>query len=350
MTLKGDKVLEMRKLDKFQTQVAGTGLLGLIRGYQQATFLYQAFRTGVFDYLTAEPQSTEALAARMGCQSDRMGYLLDALTAMELAEKEGDRYRSTPQAAVYLRGDSSYFIGDLLDMEFSVQQGKSWEMLGPWLKGESNQEDHHPQAVFQPAFVRAMAQGVLSDNSVVQAVEMISHHPCFAGSRNVLDLGGGHGLFSLALQSIKPDLNITVFDLPQVKDVTNKYAQDFGGEVGFQPGNFYEDELPCNQDIVLAFDILHPVPTAQKEEVFAKVHKSLKSGGYLFYKLWFLDETRTKPRRAALFSLKCKITNNNSHVYTCLEAQAMLEKIGFKVEDNLPVGDNCSTILAARKE
>lgn len=342
--------MEIRELDRFQTKVAGTDLLGLIRGYQQANFLYQAFRAGVFDYLTTEPQSAEVLAAKMGFLSDRMGYLLDALTAMELAEKEGFRYRSTPQAAVYLRGDSRYFIGDLLDMEFSVQQGKNWGMLGPWLKGESNKEGHHPQTVFQPAFVRAMAQGVLSDNSVVQAAEMISRHPCFAGSRNVLDLGGGHGLFSMALQSIKPDLNITVFDLPQVKDVTARYAEDFGGEVGFQPGDFYEDELPCNQDIVLAFDILHPVPTAQKEEVFAKAHKALKSGGYLFYKLWFLDETRTKPRRGALFALKCKITNDNSHVYTCLEAKTMLERVGFKVEDNLPVGDGCSSILAARKK
>lgn len=336
--------------DRFWAPGEGAGLLELIRGYGQAIFFEQAFRTGIFDCLTEEPNDAKFFAAKMGCPSDRVEYLLDALAAIELVEKEGEFYRIAPLAARCLRRGSPYYIGDLIDMEFASRQRESWGMLGEWLKGKTINCAHHPRVVFQPSFVKAMAQAVLSDNSVAQTAGIISSHPCFAVSHNVLDLGGGHGLYSLALLNIKSDLNITVFDLPQVKTVTFGYAQVFGREPGFQPGDFYKDELPCNQDIVLAFDILHPVPGTQKEEVFKKVHKALNTGGYLFYKTWFLDETRTKPRRGALFALKSKITNDASHVYTFSEAKIMLERVGFRVEDRLFLDDGCSSILVACKK
>ncbi len=341
--------METPEINVLQAQVDGKNLLGLIRGYQQANFLYQAFTTGIFEYLTSEPQNLEEIAVKMGCQTDRMRFFLNALTAMELAAKEGEQYRITPLAQTYLCRDSRFYLGDLMNMEFSLKQGSAWGMMGSWLKGDSKEEGHNPQEIFQASFVRAMAQGVLSDNSVVQTAELISRHPCFAEARNILDLGGGHGLFPMALQRKKPDLKITIFDLPQVKEVSQEYKEAFGGAVDFHPGNFYEDELPGNQDIILAFDILHPVEPAKKEKVFARVYRALRPGGYLFYKLWFLDDARTKPRRAALFAVKCKITNSHSHVYTSREAIEMLEKIGFEVENILPVGDNSTTMLVARK-
>ncbi len=341
--------METKDFTVFQPQVEGKNLLGLMRGYQQANFLYQAFTTGIFECLADEPQKIEDIAEKMGYQADRTRFFLDALTAMELAVKEGEQYRITPLAKTYLCRDNPFFLGDLLDMQFSIKQGSAWSMMGSWLQGNPTGEEHNPQVIFQASFVRAMAQRVLSDNSIFHTVEMISRHPGFAEATNILDLGGGHGLFPMALQMKKPDLQITVFDLPQVRGVSEEYVHVFGGEVDFCPGNFYEDELPGNQDIILAFDILHPVVPAQKEKVFAKVYHALRKGGYLFYKLWFLDESRTKPLRAALFALKCKISNSDSHVYTYREAIEMLEKIGFEVEDMLPVGDNASGILVARK-
>lgn len=339
-----------KEINPFQPQVDGKDLLGLIRGYQQAIFLYQAFTTGIFECLTTDLQTVAAIAARMGCHADRTALLLDALTALELAAKEGERYRITPLADTYLCRSSRFFLGDLMDMEFSERQGSTWSLMGSWLKGDAKEDGHHPEAVFQAPFIRAMAQGVLSDCSVVHTVELISRHPCFPGAQKLLDLGGGHGLFPIALQMKKPDLKITIFDLPQVEEVNREYARALGREVVFWPGNFYTDELPGDQDIILAFDILHPVAPAHKEQVFARVCRALRSGGYLFYKLWFLEESRTKPLRAALFALKCKVTNRDAHVYTCREATEMLEKIGFDVEDLLPVGDNSSTILVARKK
>lgn len=325
-------------------------LLVIIRKYEQAILLFHVFATGVFDQLQ-EPRNAAKLAEETGYLEDRLILLLDALTSLRMVRKNGDNYETSPISKTYLCRDSRFYLGDLIHMEYAQQQTRNWENLLPWLKGKINRnEKHDPVSVFQPSFIRAMAQSALSNNRFQETVSLVTGHPCFASSRNLLDLGGGHGLFALAIKDKKPDLNAVVFDLPQVEKVTRSYGQQYGVEVGFRPGNFYENELPNNQDIVLAFDILHPVIPQEKEEVFKKVHTALNNGGYLFYKLWFLDDTRTKPARAATFALKQKINNPSSHVYTCNEAQNMLTEIGFKVEKTVLSSDMESTMLIARKE
>lgn len=340
------------ELFEFEPEVDGNFLLEIIRGYQYSLVLYQALKSGIFDSLNGNPKSADFLARETGYLPERVVFLLDALTSLGLVEKTGEKYAKSPVAMTYLSRNSRFYLGDLINMELSPEKNQHWKMLGSWLKGETGEENdsHNPTAVFNPSFVRAMAQGVLCNKGFNKTISLVAGHSCFKSARRLLDLGGGHGLFAIALKRIKPELNAVVFDLPHVEQVTREYARKYATDIDFHPGNFYEDELPPNQDIILTFDILHPVPPVQKEDVFAKVHRALKPGGYLFYKLRFLNAARTGPRRAALFALSIKLKNHSSHVYTLKEAEEMLDRIGFQVEDAADAGDAVSTIVIARKE
>ncbi|WP_051280409.1 class I SAM-dependent methyltransferase [Anaerovorax odorimutans] len=334
----------------FLFKVEGEELFSIIRGYSKAQFLYQAFSCRVFEYLTDKPKSIEEISKTMGCNIDRLIFLLDALTSINMVQKKEELYSLSPVSATYLCKNSEFYIGDLFELEFTNKQRDDWENLEAWLKGYFSNEGHNPKEVFKPSFIKAMAQGVLIDSSIGKTVELISNHACFKSAEKLLDVGGGHGLFPIALQKKKPKLKVAVFDLPQVEPVTRDYANKYNAKIDFIAGNFYENDFPLGQDIVLTFDILHPVPTTKKEEVFKKAYNCLNKNGYLFYKLWFLDSTRTKPDNAAIFALKCKIMNDQSHVYTLNEAEEMLTGIGFNVEGSFSVGDNGSTILIARKK
>lgn len=340
-----------KKLSEFEPGVEGKFLLEMFSAYEHSLVLYQSYKLGVFDALHGSPQSAELLARETGYLPERLIFLLDALTSMGLLEKTGDEYVNSPVARAFLSRSSSFYLGDLIAMNLSPERIRHWETLDSWLKGKTTGDDsHNPMSVFNPSFVRAMAQGVLCNKGFLETISLVAGHSCFPSAQKLLDLGGGHGLFSIALKRIKPNLEAVVFDLPQVEQVTRDYAKRYAAEIGFHPGNFYEDELPPGQDMILAFDILHPVPPSQKEGVFARVHRALKPGGHLFYKLWFLDATRTNPRRAAIFALSCKLRNKSSHVYTLEEAKEMLGRIGFQVEGAVDAGDMVSTMLVARKE
>lgn len=295
-------------------------------------------------------KNADILAKELGYITDRLVLLLDALTSMELVEKKGTDYFALPISKIYLSKDSPFYLGDLIRRDYSSEQNQSWEMLLPWLKGEFGKNEYHdPAAVFQPSLIDIMAHSTLSNDNFQETVSLITRHPCFSSAQRTLDLGGGHALYSIVLKQIKPDLEAVVFDLPQVLEVSQKYADRYGAELAFYPGNFYEDELPPQQDIILAFNILHPVEPVQKEAVFKKIYHALNKGGHLFYKLCFLDDTRTSPRTASIFALKFKIKNQYSHVYTLNEAKAMLQRIGFQVENAILSKDRVSTVLIARK-
>ncbi len=49
-----------------------------------------------------------------------------------------------------------------------------------------------------------------------------------AGVQNVLDVGGGSAAFSMELAKIKKEITATVFDLPEVIPLTQKYISNAG--------------------------------------------------------------------------------------------------------------------------
>lgn len=333
------------KLLNFEPPVDGNPLVEMARGYQESLLLHQAFKTGVFDALADAPKNAETVARVIGSDPDRVILLLDAQAALGLIEKRGDTYINSEVAQTFLSSRSKFYQGDLLDLQLSPERCRQWERIADWLKGEEIRCWNHRET-FNPSFVRAMAQAALGHKGFKETILAIANHSCFQSAERLLDLGGGHGLYAIALKQLKPELEVIVFDLPQVEQVTQEYSRHYNAEVIFMAGDFHENELPAEQDIVLAFDIFYP---SQTEKVLRKVYRSLKPGGYLFTKHWFLDNSRTSPKRAALFALQMRLANPMSYVYSLQEMEEMLVKIGYQIECSTHVGDSASTLLTARK-
>lgn len=340
------------KLISFQPTVKSGSIADFTKGYQESMLMYQAFKTGIFEVLDGSPKNAADVAQAIKSIPERTVFLLNALVALGLLEKNDDLYTNSEEAQTFLVSGSKFYQGDLLELQLAPKRRQQWENIGDWLKGEStgSVRSDKPDQVFNPSFVRAMAQGALSNKGFDETISLIASHCSFQTAQRLLDLGGGHGLYAIALKHIKPQLEAVVFDLPHVGQVTEEYSRRYGTNVGFKPGNFYEDELPAKQDIVLAFDVLYPAPNDKKENVLVKIHRSLNPGGYLFLKQWFLDAARTSPKRAAIFALTMRLGNSVSHVCTSQEAEEMLINAGFQIEGSTTIGDSASTLLIARKD
>jgi 2-polyprenyl-3-methyl-5-hydroxy-6-metoxy-1,4-benzoquinol methylase len=339
------------KLISFQPVVKGDSLAEFARGFQESMLMYQAFKTGIFEVLNGNQKTATDVAQAIDCIPEHTAFLLNALVALGLLEKNDDLYTNSEVAQTFLVSNSKFYQGDLLELQFAPKRRQQWENLGEWLKGENAgiMRSDKPNEVFNPSFVKAMAQGALSNKGFDETISLIANHSSFRTARRLLDLGGGHGLYAIALKQIKPELESVVFDLPHVGQVTKEYSRQYGTTVGFHPGDFYKDELPAGQDIVLAFDVLYPVPTGKKEDVLVKINHALNPGGYLFLKQWFLDHTRTCPKRAAFFALTMRLANSVSHVCTLQEGEEMLINAGFQIEGSSVIKDSASTLLIARK-
>jgi hypothetical protein len=235
------------KLISFQPEVKGNSMAEYARDYQESMIMYQAFKTGIFEVLDGSHKNAADVAQAIDCIPERTVFLLNALVAIGLLEKNDDLYTNSEEAQTFLVSGSKFYQGDMLELQLAPERRQQWEKLGDWLKEETSgiASRGKPDQVFNPSFVRAMAQGTLSNKGFSETISLIANHSSFQTARRLLDLGGGHGLYAIAFKQIKPELDAVVFDLPHVGQVTQEYSRQYGTNVGFHPGDFFKDELPA---------------------------------------------------------------------------------------------------------
>jgi SAM-dependent methyltransferase len=240
-----------------------------------------AIRLDVFEALAANPMSTAELAQCLNADARGVQRLLDALVPLGYVRRQGDRYTNTPMTIKWLLRSSPtsfapYFrywgaiIPKLMDdLEDSIKQGRAPRNLYEWI-------EHEPEVSrdFQEAMI-ALANFALGD--VIGKLQLPG------SARRLLDVGGGHAMYSVALCQKYPQLSAVVFDSPQAL-ATGRVNIDRAGladRVTVQTGNFFRDELGSGYDAALLFNIIHGNSPDQNIELFRKAARALNPGGQL---------------------------------------------------------------------
>lgn len=340
---------DYRGVKDFDPQVKTSVLADAVRQYNRAQHIFRCYTAGVFNAVPREYASVDVFAHKAGFLPRRLEIVLDMLESFDLVEKQCGEYRLSDEAAKFLHASSPYFLGDYLTMELGAEQ-KNGEALRRWLRGEPALNEHKPEQIYSNSFVHAMAQDAFLQNSIHETVRLIGDHESFRGGKKLLDVGGGHGLFAIALKKRHPDLEIGVFDLPQNEAVALEYAENCGEEMAFYPGNFYINDLPGEQNIVLCCDIMYPMSGEKRNAVYQKVYDALVQGGQFFLKLWYLDEDRTGPQRITTLATKLRMLSDESYVYTLEETCSALTDLGFAVQEVLSPCENSWKIISAIKK
>ncbi|WP_218188079.1 class I SAM-dependent methyltransferase [Desulfosarcina cetonica] len=118
--------------------------------------------------------------------------------------------------------------------------------------------------------------------------EAISNWDGFYNARRLLDIGGGHGLYAIALCQANPHLEATVLDKPFVIKTTMRYVTDFGmqNRIVAQAGDITEDDFGSGYDIVIVSHLLYKF-RKNLAPIFDNVCACLNPGGLLVSNHWF---------------------------------------------------------------
>ncbi len=79
----------------------------------------------------------------------------------------------------------------------------------------------------------------------------------FSGRTKVLDLGGGTGSFLAKILERYTGLSGTLYEQPDVVEIAKRHLGSFGDRIDFVSGNFMSDELPRENDVILAAKVVH---------------------------------------------------------------------------------------------
>ena len=107
--------------------------------------------------------------------------------------------------------------------------------------------------------------------------------PVPAGARDMLDIGGSHGYFSVVLCRKHPGLRATVLDLPSaVEHAAPLLARGDGGPSRAGAGDALTDDLgEAAYDLILMFSLVHHFDDATNRFLMRRAARALRPGGYL---------------------------------------------------------------------
>jgi 2-polyprenyl-3-methyl-5-hydroxy-6-metoxy-1,4-benzoquinol methylase len=106
--------------------------------------------------------------------------------------------------------------------------------------------------------------------------------PLPRGARAMLDIGGSHGYFSVALCRRHPRLTATILDLPvAVRHAAPLLANEgMGDRVRHRAGDVLTEELGTNEyDLVFLAAVVHHFDDATNRQLMQRIARSLRPGG-----------------------------------------------------------------------
>lgn len=292
----------------------------LTKGNEKANILFTAVDYGIFEVLT-RPKMADQVAEEIKTDPYLTEKFLNTLVALNLLHKIENRYSNTKLAETFLVKDSPFYQGTLFEMK--RRGATDWQRIREALKNGGIQTGTGNTSIIDRTFIIGHAEVALS-GVMQRAVDVISTLPEFESAKKILDLGGGHGLYSIAFQQLKPDLDISLFDLPHVTEIAKEYFAQYGmqGKIRSIAGDFTKDEIGNGYDIVFVSDVTI-------SGILKKIHDALNENGALIYRRWTINDNRTSPLTSVLFDFMLAMRRSEHRVYTLGEYLHLLDAAGF---------------------
>jgi O-methyltransferase domain/Dimerisation domain len=291
-----------------------------------ARSLLTAQELGVFDALNNGPMTGLEIAGKVGASSRAIGHLLDTLVSLGYLKKNGMGYTNTRTSAKWLVKQSPHYVGDwqyITELLWRMSENLT-EVLRSGLVKENGFDFLNANPEWWPkieASWRAMASpGIASKFKLASS------------ARRLIDIGGGHGLYSVAFCRKYPSLTATIFDWPKGIQSARETVESAGmlERIGFHEGDFMTDDLGTDYDVALLFNIIHGHDSRENVFLLRKTAEALNKNGTVL----ILDQIRGS-NRSRLSSLVAETTGLNlflwtgGKTYTFEEVRSWLTDAGF---------------------
>ena len=271
------------------------GLVPTPLGHSHIAFIYaraimEATDIGVFEALEEKALLLKELAHRLALNEMALQSLMNVLASGGYVAYKNKQWQLTKLSRKWMLRSSPDSIAAMMILDNRVcwhwmnhlkEFLKTGKGLGFHTILKENEWSYYQEAMASAA--RA------------QSKEVGKRLPIPRGATQMLDIGGSHGLHSVALCRKKKGLQSTILDLPEAiqwaKPILER--EGMGDQVLHQPGNILEDDLPAAQyDLVLMSSLSHHFSTRQNVLIAEKVAEALKPGGYYV----LMDFIRPEPK------------------------------------------------------
>ncbi len=292
-----------------------------------------ALELDIFESLDAQPDSPDGLAERRDFDVRGLRALLPMLMQMGVLALHGGLYQLTEAGKQYML-KSSPFCWHGLFKRLSATLVAHKLLLETINKERARAAKNRPVDGWESGHVdMPLAKDVtafMHSHSAPAAYGMA--RTCdFSGIRKVLDVGGGSGVFSIALAGLRPDIYCSIMELPTICEVAQQYIDEAGvtAQVDTVIVDMFRAPWPLGFDAHFFSNVFHDWSVETCIELAKKSYTALPPGGCILLHEMLLDDSGTAPAHAVAFSLLMAMGTLGQQ-FTLKQLRDILEEAGFR--------------------
>ncbi|QNI38360.1 methyltransferase domain-containing protein [Edaphobacter sp. 4G125] len=318
-------------------------------GYVPTMVLEAAIHHRVFDVLNESPKTLKETATATGASERGLRAIMNVLVGLNFLEKEGDRYKLTPESDAFLVSTKPSFQGGLL-------RHTSEHLVPKWLRLNEIVKTGGPGAgVNQESDGTAFFQSFVMDifpMSYPSATTLASHLALEKRSKpvEVLDIAAGSGVWGIALAQSAENVSVTAVDWEGVLPVTQSSADRFGllDRFSFIAGDLNKVDFGTGYDVATLGHILHSEGEAKSRHLLRKVFDALASKGTIAIAEFLVNPDRTGPVGSLMFAANMLVNTDEGDTYSFEEISLWLKDAGFTDMRLLDVPGPSPLVLATK--
>ncbi|MEI8213194.1 MAG: class I SAM-dependent methyltransferase [Planctomycetota bacterium] len=311
-----------------------TLVLDLLEAFRRSKTMFAAVELGVFDAIHEQPDSAEALAARLQTDTPSLQTLLESCVALGLLVLRDHQFANTESTTAYLCSHSERRMTGYIKysnqviwqlwahLEDAIREGthrwnQTYGLDGPIFSSFfRTPESMHEFLMGMHGF------GMITSPKIVRCFDLSRfHHLC--------DLGGATGHLPMAACECYPHLRATVYDLPHALGLANEIIRvsSVAERISVVGGDFFVDPLP-RADLYALGRILHDWNETKIRRLLQRIYEALPASGGLLIGEKIIAEDRSGPRWALMQSLNMLVcTEGRERSFS--EYRELLRETGF---------------------
>jgi predicted O-methyltransferase YrrM len=258
---------------------------------------------------------------RVGLAERPAHVLFTAMMAMgvlKAVSERHDRLDLTDMAREHLLPGGDFFIGDYFSL--AAQSPGVLEMVERLRTNRpaSAKKDEGAAFIYREGMDSAMEREesarrltlALAGRAKNVAPLLAARLP-LPSAKLLVDVGGGTGIYSIALLQANPRLMAIVWDRPEVLRVAKEMAAEYGVTERLQlvPGDMFTDRVPQHDqlsgdrpDVILLSNVLHDWDVPECQALVRRCADALAPGGRMLIHDVFLNDALDGPLPVALYS------------------------------------------------
>jgi|GEM_PF-1448184 len=256
--------------------------------------------------------------------------LLEALVALRVLKREGERYRLEESVKELFLPSFPFYMGDYF-LHSRTLQGM-WSHLSQVIVTgepiERRDDPEFPVVLARGLFPLHWGQALLLEDGLPSLRE-----------GTVLDVAGGSGVWSAGILHRRSRLQGVLLDLPLVVEGAARPILEKLGlldRYSFIPGDMFQVSWGKDHSCVILGHICHALGEGDIQELLSRSLEALFNQGVLIV-IDFLRDCRTS--FVSFFSLNMLMATQEGDVYSLSQYERWLGQAGFRMLDVIPIHD-----------